>query len=873
MYDPNAVDFIAKAISQYGIDPSQTIDVNDPLTRLTMAIIIAGIEQGDNVYSYDQFIKGCAMSAGIDPATFAYEINPTSMGVENNSNSNGFVSPIIPSIASGGSSTATFNVSPYVQIGIQNTLAIPGFDLNSLGLGGVANTLNGIGNSISGAFNQASTAVSNLLGQATTAVNSTVAAFQNNVAGAVPQVFGSAPGATGVFGDSIAVGTAAALNAAGSTVSSLAKEGINSATALGMLRQDPAQFANTPNITMSLGSNDDTPASLAANLKQIIDTVGPDKNFTFILPANKPENAAVIQAFADSLPNAKTVTFAAGSDGVHPASYTALASDVNSAAATLSINQATSNGFTNSTDALNNAGDKVGTVLTNKDGQSVYIDAKTGTLYPNTSQADVPLPPPRPPDSVLFPTTAPTPPTEAANLNYTNLSINAATGAEKWSSPYDPNQYITKDPATNSYVTQDGNPIQYAIPATAAPSVSLGSYTNLGSQINPTTGQGSIPAGISQSYFATVPLSAGSNTTPFGVTGPNYDYSSVVNGGITAAPSIYTQYGAPSITPTSFTSGFGTNTGPITIQSSQAPGMFTIAGAGTMNVTTATVPGGFAAVATPSSVGTFNVNGVNATGGQVASATSVTGFSSSQTDVLSLQATLQTNQNQLNAVTSDLATAQARYAVLSNPANSIGTVVDPATRNSEISALQTQISTLTTQKADLTITGNSLEGQIAVAQSSPAIDSSLINSSLTGAVNGVGTNPAVSDTLAGMPVVSVTQNEFGGGSTTIVNGTDSSTSGTTPAALPVFAQSGVNGGGMTTGIQGGPISAGGFGLGGITSTDATTGATSAVVTPPASGTSAVASASNAGAAASGTPSAAGNAAQAASAAKSLPAGC
>jgi lysophospholipase L1-like esterase len=112
--DPNITDFIAQAVSKFGLSPTQPIDVSDPLTRLSMAVIITNIEQGRDIYSYDQFVKGSAMSAGLDPDTYNTLVSAVSLGFENFQAAGGFVSPASTKVSSGGSSVPT-NLSSYVQ--------------------------------------------------------------------------------------------------------------------------------------------------------------------------------------------------------------------------------------------------------------------------------------------------------------------------------------------------------------------------------------------------------------------------------------------------------------------------------------------------------------------------------------------------------------------------------------------------------------------------------------------------------------------------------------------------------------------------------------------------------------------------------------
>jgi len=146
MTNPVAVDFLKSLTYKFGLDPKQQIDMNDPMTRLVMAISIATTEQGENIYSYDQYIKGCAESAGIDPAVFDSEVNPTSLGIENNNpstgtnassaggsagggggNTSGYVSPKLPKIVAGGSSLPTTLISQYAAAGTAAILENPAF--------------------------------------------------------------------------------------------------------------------------------------------------------------------------------------------------------------------------------------------------------------------------------------------------------------------------------------------------------------------------------------------------------------------------------------------------------------------------------------------------------------------------------------------------------------------------------------------------------------------------------------------------------------------------------------------------------------------------------------------------------------------------
>ena len=139
--EPNAQEFVKRAMQDWGLDPTQEIDLNDPMTRLTMAIVITSIENGRDVYSYTQFVKGCAMSLGMDPDQLATMLNPDGIAAENqtdfSSPATGFVSPTIPQIKNGGSSLSPSSLSGYIQLGISATLNAPSYSL-----GGVVAPLN-----------------------------------------------------------------------------------------------------------------------------------------------------------------------------------------------------------------------------------------------------------------------------------------------------------------------------------------------------------------------------------------------------------------------------------------------------------------------------------------------------------------------------------------------------------------------------------------------------------------------------------------------------------------------------------------------------------------------------------------------------------
>lgn len=99
----------------WGISPNEIVDLQDLSTRLIFAIVMTELIQQRNIYSYTQFIKGCALSVSIEPKIYESKVNDSSLSIES-SRSAGFVSPATPQIAQGGSSLRNSNTSNYQQI-------------------------------------------------------------------------------------------------------------------------------------------------------------------------------------------------------------------------------------------------------------------------------------------------------------------------------------------------------------------------------------------------------------------------------------------------------------------------------------------------------------------------------------------------------------------------------------------------------------------------------------------------------------------------------------------------------------------------------------------------------------------------------------
>jgi hypothetical protein len=309
--DPNITDFIAQAVSKFGVSPTQPIDVSDPLTRLSMAVIITNIEQGRDIYSYDQFVKGSAMSSGVDQDTYNTLVNAVSLGFENFQADGGFVSPAIPSVSSGGSSVPT-NLSSYIQAA-EIVAKIPGTSVNSIisatdailavnALNGInpltgltnglsaptgVNTNNPLGDFFSGIGQKVSGAVSSV----TNALGITTSTNTSAVTGAVAGTLTAGKPDVAVVGDSIAVGLVDSnKNTLGDNNPNAAysvESGRTAAWALDEIKNN-SDLRGTTNAVFSVGSNDTVAkvpiAQFTATLEQMRITSGSD-NVVWVLPA------------------------------------------------------------------------------------------------------------------------------------------------------------------------------------------------------------------------------------------------------------------------------------------------------------------------------------------------------------------------------------------------------------------------------------------------------------------------------------------------------------------------------------------------------------------------------------------------------------
>lgn len=142
---PEVIALLNKLKADWGMDPQQTIDVNDPLSRIILVIVLTYIQQNRNAYSYDQFIKGCAKSIGVDPDVYDFQVNPVTMGFENNVNQgSGYVKPNTPTVANGGSSVPRYSsgysdFTSSLNFGSASGASVPGLNMGvSISTGGSA---------------------------------------------------------------------------------------------------------------------------------------------------------------------------------------------------------------------------------------------------------------------------------------------------------------------------------------------------------------------------------------------------------------------------------------------------------------------------------------------------------------------------------------------------------------------------------------------------------------------------------------------------------------------------------------------------------------------------------------------------------------
>jgi hypothetical protein len=338
--DPKHKDFLTKVVTKFGLDPKQQIDVNDPMTKLTLAIAITSVEQGRSNYSYDQYVKGIAKSIGLDPSVLDKELNPTKLGIENNSGTSGFVSPSVPTISTGGASVPKVNISAYISAsgtaGPLPTIKLP--DSISSAISGVSSAVSGVATSV---------------GNAVRTVTGYVSGTAETVTGAVVSAIGGIPTKgqpdVAVVGDSLAVGLVDnnknILGDNNPNASYSVEGGKTASWALNEIKTNP-DLQGTTNAVFSVGSNDAVNkipiTNFTATLEQMRTASGADK-FVWVLPAQFTKTVggqevssqpyidaikSVAAKYGDSTVLVSPSGKLAGGDGIHPGNYPTIGGDI-----------------------------------------------------------------------------------------------------------------------------------------------------------------------------------------------------------------------------------------------------------------------------------------------------------------------------------------------------------------------------------------------------------------------------------------------------------------------------------------------------------------------------------------------------------------
>jgi len=143
--DPNVINMTRYMQANLGINSTDYVALNDPTTLLGWVSSVIRYVQGNLIYTYDQFVSGCALSLNESNTAFLNGLQPVTQPWQNNGGTNsysGFVNPATtPSVTNNGS-------SPLQQIA------------NRVISGLVSNAAFGIGNAIGQALNGSNQSVS-----------------------------------------------------------------------------------------------------------------------------------------------------------------------------------------------------------------------------------------------------------------------------------------------------------------------------------------------------------------------------------------------------------------------------------------------------------------------------------------------------------------------------------------------------------------------------------------------------------------------------------------------------------------------------------------------------------------------------------------
>jgi len=140
-----------------GINPTDFVNLKDPTTRIGWASTVINYLQKRIIYTYDQVLSGCALSLGIDTATFAAKAQPVSQPWQNSNGGNqysGFVNPAKnTSVSNNGSSPLQAIGTKILNSVINNIVGTVSYNVGSA----VGNTINTV---VNGSSSTAGSAIS-----------------------------------------------------------------------------------------------------------------------------------------------------------------------------------------------------------------------------------------------------------------------------------------------------------------------------------------------------------------------------------------------------------------------------------------------------------------------------------------------------------------------------------------------------------------------------------------------------------------------------------------------------------------------------------------------------------------------------------------
>jgi len=167
--DNNVISLARFIQNNIGINPTDFVNLKDPTTRIGWASAMINFIQKRISYTYDQVVGGCALSLGIDAATFAAKAQPVKQPWQNSNGANqysGFVNPATnTSISHGGSSPLQTIGTTILNSVINNVVGTVSYNVGSAVGNAVNNVVNGSSSTSGAAISQNTGVFSQLNGQ------------------------------------------------------------------------------------------------------------------------------------------------------------------------------------------------------------------------------------------------------------------------------------------------------------------------------------------------------------------------------------------------------------------------------------------------------------------------------------------------------------------------------------------------------------------------------------------------------------------------------------------------------------------------------------------------------------------------------------